>query len=416
MGAVSNLENSSIGLSANSERSAWFIIIPLLIALFFPTSINGVINPYLSLIGNTIALLIFCTGIIVGSLKVSLTLFTIALSFMLMLFVMTILSPFNQITLGAIVPYATFSIICSTKIKDVFTTKLQRFVLIITVLLILVCCFLIVLDYQPLIALQESYYQMFPNLFDFMMNWARKPVLMFATHSVAGFAYFIISLTLFLFFLVAESFFAKFLLLLGSVSYSVFLILLLSNTGFILFLIMLLVYLSAMCRTFGMVAWFFTFLIFVTFIVTYADLIIDVFTFAWDSVVTILSSKDNGLIARFTLDSRPAASYEYVFNSPLIGVGFTEHSSLAFGDNLLAEYVLRAGLFGYILVMLLVFGFFYSNVKIKSIAIFLFMFVLISDLGYPLFVAFRFVFIFPLIILLSNYYFSLKEVRNRDAR
>ncbi|MBU0911557.1 MAG: hypothetical protein KKF22_03360 [Gammaproteobacteria bacterium] len=392
-----------------SEFSGWFIIFPMLIALFFPTSINGVINPYLSLIGNVIALMVFFCGIITGSLRLSLTLFIISLSFMLLLVVMTILSPFSQITMGAVVPYLTFLLVCSTNIRSVILTKAQRRVVIFVVALIIVCCFLVVFDFKPFIAIQESYYQMFPDLFDFMMNWAKKPVLMFATHSVAGFAYFLIAIVLFIFARSAASKTARYSLFIASLLFSVFLVLLFSNTGFILFVVMLAVYLFSMFKAFGVWGWLISLTVLVALVSINIELITTVLSFAWDSFITVASSKNNGLLARFTLDSRLAGSYEYVFNSPFVGVGFTDHPSLAFGDNLLAEYVLRAGFLGYLLVLILVFGFFYSNLKLKAVAVLLFIFVILSDLGYPLFVALRFVFIFPLIIILSNYYYALKN-------
>ena len=395
--------------SAQSEFSGWFIIIPLLIALFFPTSINGVINPHLSLIGNLIALMVFFAGIMIGSLRLSLTLFSISLAFMLLLAVMTILSPFSQITLGAVVPYVTFLLVCSINIKSVVFTKAQRRVVIFLIVLLLISCFLVVFDFKPFIAFQESYYQMFPDLFDFMMNWAKKPVLMFATHSVAGFAYFLIALILFIFARIADSKAVRYSLFIASLSFSVFLVLLLSNTGFILFFVMLLIYLFSMFKTFGVWGWLISLIALVALVSINIDVITTVLSFAWDSFITVASRKDNGLLSRFTLDSRLAGSYEYVFNSPFVGVGFTDHPSLAFGDNLLSEYVLRAGFLGYLLVLILVFGFFYSNLKLKTVAVLLFIFVILSDLGYPLFVALRFVFIFPLLIILSNYYYALKH-------
>lgn len=408
MGAASNLESSAIGVSTNSERSGWFIIIPLLIALFFPTSINGVINPHLSLLGNIIALLIFCFGIFFGALRISLTLFILSLSFLLLLYIMTMISPFSQITPGAVVPYLTFLLVCSINIKSVYLNKHQITLILLVVALIIILCILVLLDFKPLIGFQESYYQMFPDLFDFMMNWARKPVLMFATHSVAGFAYFVIALFLFYFSKVARNQLLRSLLFITSLLFSSLLLFLLSNTGFILFLAMFFVYLFSMFKSFGFVGWLVSLTALVVIVSANIELIRDVFNFGWDSFITVASSKNNGLLARFTLDSRLAGSYEYVFNSPFVGVGFTDHPSLAFGDNLLAEYVLRAGLFGYLIVLVLVFGFFYSNVKIKSVAVLLFIFVILSDLGYPLFVALRFVFIFPLIVILSNYYHTLK--------
>lgn len=401
--------HSSAMVKKQGNLSGWFILLPMFIALFFPTSINGVINPYLSLLGNLIALLVFCFGMVVGSLRVSLTLFSIALAFMLLLTVMTMLSPFNEITLGAVLPYVTFLLVCSVNMKDVVLSNSQRRLVILLVISIIIFCLLVVFDYQPFIAIQESYYQLFPNLFEFMVAWANKPVLMFATHSVAGFVYFITALFLFIFSRIVNSLIARIFLLIASILFSVFLVLLLSNTGFFLFVVMFLIYIYTMFKSFGILGWLISLTLLTTAISLNIEIITSLLSLATEGVMTVAGSKNNGLLSRFTLDSRLAGSYEYVFKSPLIGVGFTDHPSLAFGDNMLSEYVLRAGFFGYVLVLILVFGYFYSNLKLKTAAVLLFAFVIVSDLGYPLFVALRFVFIFPLLILLSNYYCDLKN-------
>ena len=125
----------------------------------------------------------------------------------------------------------------------------------------------------------------------------------------------------------------------------------------------------------------------------------------------VILKENNGLLARMSMNSRLAGSYEYVFNSPLIGVGFTYGGDLAFGDNILSEYILRAGFAGYFLVMLMVVGYLYANLTSKLAFFLVLAFVLMSDLGYPLFVAFRFVFIFPVLIILVNMYTDMYRAR-----
>lgn len=400
---------------AVSQQAGWTFIAALFISLYFPTSIGGVINPHLTMIGNLLALFTLLYGAALFGIKFSGHIFAAAAILLLMLCVFSFLSPYTDITLGSVVPYLTLCIICSLKHQQLYFSRAQLKCLAVIVVSMLLFSLLVVADVKPVIEFQKSFYQVFPDLFDFMVTWANKPVIMFATHSVAGFAFFIIAIVSFLFSNVVSTTKLKFSLRTMSILCSVLLVLLISNTGFFLFFAMLVVYLVYFLRHSH-----FAVLLVICSVMLF--LILDNLMFLLELSAEfsklffeVILKENNGLLARMSMNSRLAGSYEYVFNSPLIGVGFTYGGDLAFGDNILSEYILRAGFAGYFLVMLMVVGYLYANLTSKLAFFLLLAFVLMSDLGYPLFVAFRFVFIFPVLIILVNMYTDMYRMKKRSS-
>jgi len=386
-----------------SSAAGFILIFVAFFSLFWPTSINTVIMPHLTLTGNVICLAVLIVGALFGWIRLNATLFVISWMLMIVLFLMTFLSPYKDITFGAIVPYITMAFVASVNIKELrFSQGQIRFIFWISVFLCILC-WAVIFDSKLVIDVQESYYQIVPDLFNYMVAWANKPVLMFATHSVAGFAYFIFSVVLFLYGNKETSFYKKNVLYFLSLNFFVLLVFLISNTGFLLFAGLLVFYMYRFVFAKGVMPIFVFVLLVLLLFTIYIEEIFILLGIAIDSVSDVSSTKNNGILSRFTLGSRLAGSYEYVFNSPIIGVGFTDGGKLAFGDNMLSEYVLRGGVFGYLLVVIAVFGFFYSNIKSVSAALLMFAFVMLSDTGYPLWVAFRFVFLFPLLVVLINH-------------
>lgn len=394
-----------------SPQAGWTFIVALFISLYFPTSIGGVINPHLTMIGNLLAVSALLYGAALFGIKFSGYILASAATLMIMLCIFSFLSPYNDITLGAVVPYLTLCIICSLKHQQLYFSRTQLKCLALIVVSMLLFSLLVVADVKPVIEFQKSFYQVFPDLFDFMVTWANKPVIMFATHSVAGFAFFIIAIVSFLFSNVVHTTKLKLTLRTASILFSVLLVLLISNTGFFLFFAMLVVYMVYFLRHSHFIVLLLIFSVLLYLILDNLVFLLELSAEFSKLFFEVILKENNGLLARMSMNSRLAGSYEYVFNSPLIGVGFTYGGDLAFGDNILSEYILRAGFAGYFLVLIIVVGYLYSNLTSKLAFILLLAFVLMSDLGYPLFVAFRFVFIFPVLIILVNMYTNMYRAR-----
>ncbi len=389
--------------SQTSSAAGFVLIFVAFFSLFWPTSINTVIMPHLTLTGNVVCLALLIFASLLGWIRLNPVQFVISLALMILLFLMTFLSPYKQITFGAIAPYVTMAFVAALNVKNLRFSRSQLVFVLWTCVVLVALSWSVIFGAQAVIDFQESYYQIVPDLFNYMVAWANKPVLMFATHSVAGFAYFVFSLVFYAYGRHTAKVFHKFIFYLLSFNFFILLAFLISNTGFLLFSLLTIFYLYRFVFSKGLIPSFIFAVLVLIFIVAYIEEITFLLGFAADATSEVLTSKNNGILSRFTLGSRLAGSYEYVFNSPLIGVGFTDGGNLAFGDNMMSEYVLRGGFFGYLLVLLSVFGFFYSNMKSASVALLMFAFVILSDTGYPLWVTFRFVFLFPVLVVLMNH-------------
>lgn len=395
-------KSPSFNIKYGNQQPAWLIIVAMFVAVFAPTSIGGVINPLLIVFGNTAALGVFLFAAIYFKLRVSPILLIVSLLIMALLILMTFLSPFQYITPGAFMPYLTLALVCSVKVDNLKLNIKQQKFLFILIAIVAALCFMAFFRVAVVMDIQEAYYQMFPDLYKFMMKWANKPVLMFATHSVAGFAYYLIAFCLFSAYLSKKQLNMRWMLLVMSLAYSVVLILLLSNTGFVLFLILLMIYIFYFIRYGSPRVVFFLLIVVLMLILYFIEPITNVINATASIIFDVLSKKENGLLARFSTESRLGGSIEYLIANPLVGVGVTSGGNIAFGDSFYAEYMLRLSFFGFFLVAFVTYGYLYLNIHSTYYFIMLASLVFIADLGYPLFVTYRFIFLFPVVIIFFN--------------
>lgn len=386
----------------HDDEAVWFIIAAMLIAVFSPTSISGVINPLLLVLGNISALTVFLFATWYYRLAVSTLILIPGLLVVSLLIGMTFLSPYSQLTPGAFIPYLTFTLLCSVRIDRLQLNRSQLKFLVWLTVLLAALCFMAFFRVGTVMNIQESYYQMFPDLYKFMMKWANKPVLMFATHSVAGFAYYLIGFCLFAAYIRYQDMKSRWLLLVLSLIYSVILVLLLSNTGLALFLLLLAVYGYHFVRFANPLLVLFSIFGLIMAVLYFYEPLQLVFSTISELIFDVLTKKENGLLARFSTESRLGGSIQYLVSNPLVGVGMTSGGDLAFGDSFYAEYMLRLNFFGFFLVAFITYGYLYINTRVKTYFIFLAGLVFIADLGYPLFVTYRFVFLFPVVIVFFN--------------
>lgn len=387
---------------SNKPQAVWFIIVAMMIAVFTPTSVGGNINPLLIVLGNVAALAVFLFAAFYYRLNVSYLILIPALLLISLLIIMTFLSPFNQVTPGAFLPYLTFVLICSVKIDQLILSKSQQKFLFFLATFVVLLCFMAFFRVAFVVDIQESYYQMFPDLYKFMMMWANKPVLMFSTHSVAGFAYFLIAVCFFAAYINKKELKNRWILLWVSIAYSVTLALLLSNTGLALLALMLIIYLFYFFRHGNPKIALLGLMIIMMLVVYFIDPITNVVQSVASTLFDVLSRKENGLMARFSVDSRLGGSIMYLVSSPFIGVGITNGGDIAFGDSFYSEYMLRLSVFGFFLVAFVTYGYLYVNTQSARYFTLLATLVFIADLGYPLFVTYRFVFLFPIAIIFFN--------------
>lgn len=381
----------------------WFIIFALVVSLYFPSSIGGSIIEQLSLLGNILALAILLLGVFFCRVPLDKSVFFLGLIFILIITCLSFFSPFDNMTLGSVVPYLTMLFIVSLVYKNIGISRAQLKFLLFFAIFQLTLAFMIVFSFTWLKNVLESYYQMVPDLYFYMIGWENKPVITYATHSVAGFVFFLFSLFFIVLYYRVRGTFLRMLFMFLSLLYCSLLILIFSNTGFFLLVAMLIAYFYLSMKNSGI---FFrmTLLVILALLTLYILVnYYEVIMLASEKVLEVLTSDKNGIIARLSMNSRLAGSYQYVFDNPLQGVGFTYDGNIAFGDNFVSEYVLRGGFLSYFVYILIACIFCLKNVQSRVMAILLLLFIFISDFGYPLLVAYRFVFFFPVIIVFMNY-------------
>jgi hypothetical protein len=319
-----------------------------------------------------------------------------------MLAIFTVLSPLPKLAFGAVFPYLALCCVLSRDVRGVVFRRMKTSVLVVC-LPVLLLAWSIVLGFDDIIAFQESWYQISnPDLFTSLVGWFAKPVSVFGTHSVAAFAYFAMSL-LFLHMarcaasradrVFAYAMFASFALLIPW---------LLSVSAILLFLGLL--GLLGM-RVLARLPWRLSTLMALLMVSFVA---FQVATGAYDDnemvqgAFDVLGAKGNGFAGRIGSESRLAPTYNYLADGWLQPVGITYDEIIEFGDNFIAEYVLRISIFGYLLVLLMLANFARTNLYTRSHCILLFLFFMAADLGYPLLTTFRVIFALPFFVVLWN--------------
>ncbi|MCK7558108.1 hypothetical protein MKQ70_25120 [Chitinophaga sedimenti] len=121
----------------------------------------------------------------------SIGLFT-GLGIIAILILATLISPLSEYTYGALLPFLGFVLMISIRWRDIPVGGWSESLLFYVSVLLLVGAVMIitkVYDISPI--LKNSYSAFYPDLLMIMLDWGRKPVLTFATHSIAGFYFFI---------------------------------------------------------------------------------------------------------------------------------------------------------------------------------------------------------------------------------
>jgi len=248
-----------------------------------------------------------------------------------------------------------------------------------------------------------AYEDLLPN-----MLAARKPVATFGTHSVASFFIF------FLFFLNIKTYQVKgkMVYLITSIIMLLLLIFIRSNTALgysgIAFFILAGTFIkkkSSLLLVFGIVVTIF-------FYISVIDpTIIDVF-YEYD-VLSILTSKDNGLAGRYSGTSVLAPTIDYIKNNPFVPVGLTYSDKLYYTDSGVILYFLRGSIFLASAIYLGFYSFLNSNLLRKKDVYYVFFFFMIFEIGYPTLIEPRVLCFIPFVVVYLNHLFAEKNVKSQ---
>ena len=387
-------------MTIQSNYNTHIILFLTVVVLFLPSSINGkIFTEEIAFVNIILVAYLFVIGSLNSFSKEGILLSTLGMS---VLFLSTLTSSLSYIAFGAIPQYLVIFTLFSINLrKDIFSSKYIIYVFYCISCIIILFAYLFIFDFQQILQINESYYQAISQeLFTSMIIWSKKPVTFFASHSIAAYVYFAFLFTHLKLFNYSPSSLSRIFTILFILAYMGLLILLVSNTGYILFvgsIFILVIYFMRFYTKQTIPILLLLCIIFVVEIYDYIPAIIEM-------VNHIFLSHSNGLLSRYTSGGRLDNTYHYIIENIFHPIGFTfDSSKISIGDNFIAEYIIRGGVFFYIIVLVSLYLFLKRNLlNQKNIKYFMFFF-LLSDLGYPMLVYYRTVAILILLISIWNY-------------
>lgn len=383
--------------STSNPRLAYLIASLFLIGMYLPTSIGEVrsraaVAASVALLGILFSVLIFLNGIGRQSL------IWIALSIPAILIACTFVSPLMIVEFGPIYMYCMIGLFCLLRLDNIrWRPVVGRTFLLVNVVNV-VMGFGIILQYEPMLQfLKNNYTFSYPELLPLMFA-LRKPVMMFGTHSVAGFLFF-------LFFWVNLRTYqvtAKRLYLGFALIYTVFSLFLFSFTS-----LFFLVWEIGLLTKMGLQrSWKLT--------VVIVLLLGSAGVFLWQSLdnrkydlldyaTNFLQSSGNGLAARYSAASGDlAGNLEFIRDHPFRPIGLTNGGGLLMVDSGPVEYMLRGSLPLLVAIYVGLFGFLENNLSDRRDLRVLFVATLLFELGFSILGYSRTLYLIPFFVVYLN--------------
>ncbi|HTD39745.1 MAG TPA: hypothetical protein VK671_03925 [Mucilaginibacter sp.] len=247
----------------------------------------------------------------------------------------------------------------------------------------------------------------YEELLPYMLE-ARKPVATFGTHSVASFILF------FLFFLNIQTYKVrgKMVYLITSIIVLLLLIFVRSNTSLaysgVAFIILFSTFIKKKSSLFMVSGIVIAIFLYVSVI---DPTILDVF-YEYD-VLSILTSKDNGLAGRYSGTSVLAPTIDYIKHNPLVPLGLAYSNKLYYTDSGIILYILRGSI---ILASAIYFGFYSflkDNLLNKKNTMYVFFFFMIFEIGYPILIDPRVLCFIPFLVVYLNHLSTEENVKSQ---
>ncbi|MFZ4262392.1 hypothetical protein ACFRAE_10125 [Sphingobacterium sp. HJSM2_6] len=244
-----------------------------------------------------------------------------------------------------------------------------------------------------------SYEDLVPN-----MLALRKPVGTFATHSIAA-------LFIFLFlYLNLKTFIIKHknIYLINAFLLFLLLIFIRSNTS-ILYTVISIGLFVYLLRFKGLSS--FLPILLIGSIGVYFVLNNQIFLEMFDSIDInyILSSDKNGIAGRYSDESPLLPTIDYILNNPFSPIGLTVSDKLYYSDSGFILYTLRGSIILPIIIYLGFYRFLAKNLQNKKTTNFIFIVIILFEVGYPILINSRFLLIFPFIIIYLNHLNNYNE-------
>jgi hypothetical protein len=311
-----------------SEGAVYALV---LVSIFFPTSWHEQIHQ--GMVVACFGAQIFLLGLITARRGVDVLGFVLLAAALGLLFAFTLLSRREEYALGAALQYGTPLLLFAVRIPPGMamgrgTGRFITFFLAVNFLL-LIYGFAIAADVQSANLLTHSVYSAFyDQLYEHMVEWFHKPVTVFATHSIAAFAAFVLFLANLLLYRARGA--AVFMVF--AVSHLVILLLLksVSAIGFLVLSVLVLALLQrGLPRTLGLsliacacaAAWW------------YGPLLRD--------TLNILTSTEGGFLGRYSEGAPLGRTIHYILQHPFAPIGLEFNRDVFYGDSGIIEYLVR---------------------------------------------------------------------------
>lgn len=390
-------------MKVSKERTFLYLVyLVSFLGTFWPTSFGGNINAISPIVG-----VVFCIGFIFSFSVLNNIILNNVLPGLLLLFLLlffSITSDLPEINLGALGPYlaiAALFVLDFRKLRDPLALR----VFALLSILILLLAVGVILEFEVVIGLIEEFFQQYyTDLFKQTVIWYSKPVGVYGTHSVAALVYFCFSMVCLYISLSSKKTTPKLLFIILSLLFWLVIPFLKSVSAVILFLVMSAIFSVALFKARPRVFLLFTMVTSIILLNYYLNNSVSInskFELAIDAV-NILSSDANGFKGRYLSNSRLGGTFEYLSNHPFSGVGITSSSVIEFGDSLFSEYILRISFVGYFTLLIGLYLFLNKNLTDPKLVFPIFIFFLLTDLGYPLLTTFKFIVVLPLLIVVLN--------------
>jgi hypothetical protein len=384
----------------------------LFFAFYFPSSVAGVISKPLSVA----ALLVTCVALAAlaaGSRRLGPPAAVLCSVLLLgILTAATIVSPLDDISLGVVTLYVALALLYALDLREVSWPRLVSSVFVVINVISIVVGILIALDVKQVDAFLKANYGAFrSDLLWSMLDQSNKPVLTFATHSMAAFMIYLLLL------MSLRTFEAGgrrwWLLAVGA--HMALLAALGSTTSYLLLALAVLQFVLPVARRYPRL----------TLASAATATVAAMFGALWfgvqpadvaDQVTSrLVGDQAHGFVARYASNGLLATNFQYVTENPLEPIGFDFSPGLYFGDSGVIITMMR----GSVPLLLATYGglflFLRANLRSRRTAMWLSLMVLAFEVGFTPLQYFRFIGFLPFAVVYFNTVSARAAVAGTDA-
>ena len=390
------MQNQQLRRSPNRFATAVMALL-LIVGLYFPSSLGEAISVRLYLIDGMALAALLATLLMRrrGILSVFAVINAAAVN--IILFLCTLFSPLTEFAYGGYIPILLCSMLLCVSVREIGLTTTSRRLFDICNAVNLAFAIGLVLE-VPVITqfFLTNYAYGYDELLPYMISEG-KPVIMFGSHSLAGFFFYL------LFYLTFQTFatFQSKLNLVFALGYLFLLASLYSFTSviFTAVAVVQLVVHFQWHKSFlaGMIA---TALILVGVMVVLPRLgVVDELE---ADMLEVTHREDNGLLGRYSSSGGLMGNLDYISEHPFQPIGLGLSGQLWYADSGPVEYMLKGSFPLLITVYLGTFLFFFKNLRNKKRATFLFLVFLGFEVGYSNLQYIRTQFFLPFLMVYIN--------------